>query len=182
MDPNDTKSSPVGDHAPPFGEGSGEAPKPAQSSPVPRRRGGTVPYPPETRARAVALSVATGSTREASKALGIPRRTVSDWMQHPDALPVREAALTTASERFAAIIDAGTTVILERIASPKVRLGEVVQAVDAAFRAASLLSGRPTSRTENVEGVGKVLESISDDDLARLRDWLVRLEGSDGLD
>ncbi|HEV2006065.1 MAG TPA: helix-turn-helix domain-containing protein [Candidatus Limnocylindrales bacterium] len=127
-------------------------------------------YTEQERADAVGLALAVGAKQAAAK-LGIPRRTISSWLQRPT--PAIEAAIVASEEMVASrlwqAIEEGASAVLVGMRDPKARLSDKASALRVVVEAHALISGGPTSRTESTITTGDVL---SDHERAQLADFL----------
>lgn len=108
-------------------------------------------YTEAERAAAVGRALAVG-TKKAATELGIPRRTLSSWLQRPTA-EVQAAIASTRTDvaaSFWAVVDAGTKAMLAKIGDPKTRAGELAAIVKTAVESHALLTGGATARTANL--------------------------------
>lgn len=108
----------------------------------------------EEKAEAIGLGYAKGAI-EAAKATGIPRRTISSWLQKGSTTtsPAIRAAIVATEEATAAKLWETLTLGLEQVRAglldPKARLGDKARAIEVVAAQWQLLTGRATGRTEN---------------------------------
>lgn len=106
-------------------------------------------YTEAERAEAVGVALTIG-TKKAAVQLGIPRRTLSSWLQRPTA-EVQAAIVRTHDDVAARLweaVTAGTDAVLAGLRDPKARLGEKATALRIVVEAHALITGQATSRTE----------------------------------
>lgn len=108
-------------------------------------------YTEAERADAVGLALAMG-TKQAAAKLGIPRRTLSSWVQRPTAEV--QAAISRSRDDVAArlweAVTTGTEAVLAGLRDPKGRLGDKANALRIVVEAHALITGGATARTENL--------------------------------
>ena len=132
------------------------------------------------KAQAIARGMTTGAIA-ASKATGIPRRTISRWLAEGDvgSSPVVTAAIVATEEAIAARLWETMQLGLEEVRlgllDPAARLSDKSRALEVVASQWALLTGRATSRSEsanvnvNVDGTG---DGLTDDERTDLRRWL----------
>lgn len=103
----------------------------------------------EERARAIGLGLAQGALG-ASKATGIPRRTISRWLAEPagtlDVLSVKTR--TQVAEEFWSGVVEGIAAVRAGLKDPKARLGDKANSLRILVESHALITGGPTARTE----------------------------------
>lgn len=127
-------------------------------------------YTDAEKAEAVALAMTIGS-KPAAAQLGIPRRTVSSWLQKP---PVGLQVMATGrdvAESFWRVVDEGTKAMLARIHDPKTKAGELATIVKTAVDSHALLTGGVTSRTASVNVNVDGADALSAEDRDQVSDW-----------
>jgi transposase-like protein len=130
-------------------------------------------YTDQERGEAVGLALAIGAKRAAAQ-LGIPRRTISSWIQTPS--PGVQAAILRSRNDVAArlweAVDAGTEAVLAGLRDPKARLGDKASALRIVVEAHALISGQATSRTESTVTTGPAMTWDQERDLRTFLDTL----------
>ena len=130
-------------------------------------------YTEAERADAVGLALAIGAKRAAEQ-LGIPRRTISSWLQTPT--PGIEAAILRSRDDVAArlweAVTTGTDAVLAGLRDPKARLGDKASALRIVVEAHALISGGATSRTESTVTTGPAMTHEQERDLRVFLDAL----------
>lgn len=110
--------------------------------------------------------------RPASRKLGIPPRSVANWLRRPS--PETQAVVLASRDQLAAdfqgVVQLGVAALRQRITDPKARLGDIARAVEVAAEQAALLTGGATRRVENLEAAG-----ITTQDRENLLEWLDRM-------
>lgn len=133
-------------------------------------------YTEADRASAVGIALTIG-TKKAAVQLGIPRRTLSSWLQRQS--PEVAAAIGRSRDDVAArlweAVTAGTDAVLAGLRDPKARLSDKASALRIVVEAHALISGGPTSRTESVS---TALPMMSPEEETALRDFLRAVDGS----
>lgn len=144
-------------------------------------------YPDARRAEVTALAIAYGPSgdKRAARESGIPARTIRRWVQLVRSGDARGEAIVSAdtreavAERFWSVVATGARRFDQALADPATPARDVNSIVDTAFRAHSLLTGGPTSRTATVhdepdgDGIAwleNAVGPLSDDDKRELRD------------
>lgn len=136
-------------------------------------------YTEVERGEAVGLAMTIG-TKAASAKLGIPRRTLSSWIQRPTA-EVQGAIVATrdaVAGRLWEVIELGTDVMKRRLGDPKTRAGEVAQIVRTAMESHALITGGPTSRTEATVTNGYGIANLSEDEYRNAREFVRLVENA----
>jgi transposase-like protein len=104
-------------------------------------------YTSEQKAQAVGTALAVGSKR-ASHELGIPRRTIDYWINHPEFAELRQRAREDVADQMWAGVQIAIVEVVDALTNPKVPLRDKAQALDVLFKQHALLTGAATSRTE----------------------------------
>jgi hypothetical protein len=135
-------------------------------------------YSEATKARAVGLGMTQGAIA-ASKATGIPRRTVSRWLAGAAGdSPIVHAAILESEfaivQRLWEAVGVGLDEVRRGLLDPKARLGEKARALEVLSTQWALLSGRATARTESAVlnvNAGHV-DALTEAETREFRDWL----------
>jgi hypothetical protein len=134
----------------------------------------------EEKATAIGLGYAKGPL-EAAKATGIPRRTISSWLQKSSTTtsPAIKAAIVATEAAVAAklweMLTLGLDEVRAGLLDPKARLGDKSRAVEVIAAQWQLLTGRATSRSEsanlnvNLDADG---DGLTDAERTELRSYL----------
>jgi hypothetical protein len=125
--------------------------------------------PDRTRAEAVGLALVTG-VPAASKALGIPQRTIREWKDDPDFAELRLSAREEVGAAMWVAIQVGLGEVYEGLRNPDERLKDKADAVFGLIEKRALLLGEATSRNENVS----ITDGLSDDEKRKLREAIGR--------
>jgi len=131
-------------------------------------------YTEAERADAVGAALTVGTKAAAAK-LGIPRRTLSSWLQRPTAeiqLAIGRSRDDVAARLWEAVT-AGTDAVLTGLRDPKARLGDKANALRIVVEAHALVSGGATARTETAVTMDAGLSWEERDQLADFLDGLI---------
>lgn len=137
-------------------------------------------WPADRRAEAIGLGVSLGVI-EAAKRTGIPRRTISKWLQEPDALIVREQTREDVAAALWQVVSEGTAEARRRIKDPATRAGELAQLIKVAADQYALLTGGVTDRTEslNVHAEAELIQPVTTATLrAQLAEFMAMIENA----
>lgn len=104
-------------------------------------------YSQEERAEAIGLALSVGVNR-AGEQLGIPHRTISNWMVRPEAVALVARSERDVAARLWEAVDVGTEAVLAGLRDPSARLSDKAAALRVVAEQWQLLSGRATARTE----------------------------------
>ena len=126
------------------------------------------------RSRAVGLGLTQGADA-ASRATGVPRRTVSRWLASPDATIVRAETREQVAERLWSAVVEGTEAVSAGLRDPKARLSDKASALRVVLEAHALLTGGPTARTE---ATVTTAPALTWQEAADARHWLDTLEAA----
>jgi hypothetical protein len=134
----------------------------------------------EAKAEAIAIGMVQGAIA-ASKATGIPRRTISRWLAEGDTKdsPVVRAAIVATEEAIAdrlwETMQLGLEEVRAGLLDPKARLSDKARALEVIASQWQLITGRATSRTENANlNIDGSPDELSPEEAEQLEDWLVR--------
>lgn len=131
-------------------------------------------YTEAERADAVGLALTIG-TKKAALQTGIPRRTLSSWIQRPTS-EVQAAIVRTHDDVAARLWEAvttGTDAVLAGLRDPKARLGEKATALRIVVEAHALITGQATSR---VESTTSPVDSMTEEERLHARDAIEEME------
>ena len=105
--------------------------------------------PNTTRAEAVGLALVQG-VPAASKALGIPQRTIRDWKDDPEFAELRLSAREEVGEAMWVSIQVGIGEVYKGLTSPDEPLKAKADTLAMLIEKRALLMGEATSRTEAI--------------------------------
>lgn len=132
-------------------------------------------YTEAEKAEAVGLATAIGPLK-AARQLGIPPRTVANWMHRPASSAVIAAVETTIAERLAEAHERALAAVLSMIDDPKAKLGEKARALEVLGQQRALAEGRATANIEqHTYGggpIGDVLTDLSEEQWEGISNWL----------
>jgi len=128
-------------------------------------------YGPAVKAEAVALALTVGPNAAADQ-LGIPRRSVANWMHAPAAAAIGEATRAGIEDQlwrsFCRAVDVLSGMLGTAEHPPQgLKLGDVARTVETLLRSYQLLTGRATERLE----VAELFPGISADDRKTIADF-----------
>ncbi len=133
-------------------------------------------YGDRERAEAVGLAMTVGS-KAAAERTGIPRRTVSYWLQHSEyAVKIEPATIEQVAAKLWEAIVTGTDAVLAGLRDPKARLGDKATALRVVSEQHALLTGRATARTENLNV--EVTRPLSPEEDAQLDAFIAGIENA----
>ena len=115
-------------------------------------------YTQEQKAQAVGLAVIT-SDEAASEQLGIPRRTIGYWRNHPDFAELRQKTREDVAEQMWATIQIGVDEVAKGLQNPKAPLRDKATALGILYDKHALLTGSATSRSESRDLTGTMSDA-----------------------
>lgn len=101
----------------------------------------------DTKAKAVGLALVT-SGAEAARQMGLPERTVQQWVASPEFAALRATPREDVVDAMWVAAQEGVHALREGITNPKAYLRDKVAAFDSLMEKWALLRGEATSRTE----------------------------------
>ena len=124
-------------------------------------------YTRADKAAVVAMATIEGQT-EAARVTGIPLTTINAWYHHPDFVELRTRKQGEVEEMFWTGIQIGLRAVIEGFGGDA-KLGEKSVALGVLFDKYALLTGKATSRTEQVS----ITDGFDDHEKHALRDAIV---------
>lgn len=128
------------------------------------------------RIRALGIAVVEGA-QAASDKTGIPRRTISLWMDNPEYAELRQKTREELAEGFKALAHLSMSALLEQVKAGQVDSRDLTILLGVATDKHLLMSGEATSRNESKDITrdlddheSEVLGSVVRDELARRAD------------
>lgn len=105
-------------------------------------------YTDTEKVEAVGMALTLGA-EEASRRLGIPRRSISLWRAHPRYGEVIAREQQALGPRLRAAVEEALTSVLDGLRSPKSNLGHRARALEVLHNSLQLVEGGPTERVES---------------------------------
>jgi hypothetical protein len=147
-------------------------------------------YTSAQRAEAIGLAITVGPSR-AAKQLGLPTRTVTNWMHSPDAVVITQLTRDQVAAKLWEAVVTGTEEVLAGLRDPNARLSDKARALEVVASQHALLTGNPTSnqninaRVAGVTDQGEDLWQMTPeqvqakwDDERKLTQWIETIEES----
>jgi len=137
----------------------------------------------DAKAEAIAIGMVKGAIA-ASKATGIPRRTISRWLAEGsagDESPVVRAVIVATEEAIAErlweTMQLGLEEVRAGLLDPKARLSDKARALEVIASQWQLITGRATARTEsaNVNVQTSLLEGMDPEAREAIRTWILSI-------
>jgi hypothetical protein len=125
-------------------------------------------YSAERKAEAIALAASVGPTK-AGEVLGIPGRSISEWMRQPTGSAVMAAAERAIADRLREAHAVALAEVLQGLRDPRARLGDKARALEVLGQQLALAEGRATSRTESMSLTADVTAGLDEGQRRDLR-------------
>lgn len=121
----------------------------------------------ETKATAVGLALMT-SGAEAARQMGLPERTVQQWVASPEFAELRATPREDVGEAMWVAVQEAVYALREGVVNPKAYLRDKVAAFEALVEKRALIMGEATSRMET-----RSLGELDDDKRAALKRFIM---------